>query len=68
MADGLFRQQMKNWTGQGIDVSYSGSTYDAESGTVTVPAVGIANLPVSISCQDVYSWELRNSVIICFIL
>lgn len=55
VADGLFRQQMKNWTGQGIDVSYSGSTYDAESGTVTVPAGGIANLPVSISCQDAFA-------------
>ena len=50
VADGLFQQQMKNWTGQGIDVGYSGDAYDSGSGKVTVPAGGIANLTVSVSC------------------
>ena len=50
VADGLFQQQMRNWTGQGIDISYSGDAYDAESGKVTVGANGIANLTVSVSC------------------
>ena len=50
VADGLFQQQMKNWTGEGIDVSYSGDAYDAESGKVTVGASGIANLTVTVSC------------------
>ena len=55
VADGLFQQQMKNWTGKGIDVSYSGDGYDAESGNVTVPAGGIANLTVTVSCQDAFA-------------
>ena len=50
VADGLFQQQMKNWTGQGVDVGYSGDAYDSGSGKVTVPAGGIANLTVSVSC------------------
>lgn len=50
VADGLFQQQMRNWTGQGIDVSYSGDAYNAESGKVTVGANGIANLTVTVSC------------------
>ena len=50
VADGLFQQQMRNWTGQGIDISYSGDAYNAESGKVTVGANGIANLTVTVSC------------------
>ena len=50
VADGLFQQQMRNWTGQGIDISYSGDAYDAESGKVTVGANGIANLTVTVGC------------------
>ena len=50
VANGLFQQQMKNWTGAGIDVSYAGDAYSAESGNVTVPANGIANLTVTVSC------------------
>lgn len=50
VANGLFQQQMRNWTGQGIDVGYSGDAYDSGSGKVTVPAGGIANLTVSVSC------------------
>lgn len=55
VADGLFQQQMRNWAGQGIDVSYSGDAYNAESGKVTVPAGGIANLTVSVSCQNEFA-------------
>ena len=55
VANGLFQQQMKNWTGEGIDVSYSGDAYDAESGKVTVGANGIANLTVTVSCGDEFA-------------
>ena len=55
VANGLFQQQTKNWTGKGIDVSYSGDGYNAESGNVMVPAGGIANLTVTVSCQDAFA-------------
>lgn len=55
VANGLFQQQMRNWTGQGIDVGYSGDAYDSESGKVTVPAGGIANLTVSVSCGSEFA-------------
>lgn len=48
--DGLFQLQSKNWTGEGIDVAFSGSSY--ADGVVTVPAGGSATLTVSISCGD----------------
>ena len=55
VANGLFQQQMRNWTGQGIDVGYSGDAYDSGSGKVTVPAGGIANLTVSVSCGSEFA-------------
>ena len=55
VANGLFQQQMKNWTGQGIDIGYSGDAYDSGSGRVTVPAGGIANLTVSVSCGSEFA-------------
>ena len=55
VANGLFQQQMRNWAGQGIDVGYSGDAYDSGSGKVTVPAGGIANLTVSVSCGNEFA-------------
>ena len=55
VANGLFQQQMRNWAGQGIDVGYSGDAYDSGSGKVTVPAGGIANLTVSVSCGSEFA-------------
>lgn len=54
VANGLFQQSSENWTGKGIDVSYSGSTYDASSGTVEVPAGDTASLTISVSCEQAF--------------
>ena len=53
VVDGLFQQKDKNWTGQGIDVSYGGD-YDAAANTVTVPANDTANLTVTVSAGQAF--------------
>lgn len=58
---GLFRQNTKDWTGQGISVSYGGA-FDAASGTVTVPANGTATYTVTVACEDAFtSWAAANT-------
>ncbi len=54
VANGLFQQQSENWTGKGISVSYAGSAYDSATGTVKIAAGGLANLTVSITCEDAF--------------
>ena len=52
--DGLFQQQVSNWAGKGIDVTYSGDAYDTGSGQVTVPANGVANLTVTVAAGGAF--------------
>lgn len=54
VADGLFRQSSENWTGKGIDVSYSGSSYDVSSNTVKVAAGSTASVTVAVSCGEAF--------------
>lgn len=59
VADGLFQQTSRNWTGQGIDVAFGG---DVRNGAVTVPAGGTASVVVSVTCADEFaSWAAANT-------
>ncbi len=49
IADGLFQQHSDNWTGKGIDVTFSGGV---KNGTITVPANGSASLTVTIAADQ----------------
>ncbi|HAM15987.1 MAG TPA: hypothetical protein DCP91_09070 [Eggerthellaceae bacterium] len=62
MADGLFQQVSENYAGAGVDVSYGGPAYDAESGTVVVPAGATASYTVSLSCDDSFKAALSEAV------
>ncbi|MCR5582576.1 MAG: leucine-rich repeat protein [Eggerthellaceae bacterium] len=58
VADGLFQQASKDWTGAGIDVSYTGLT----DGAVVVPANGSASYTVNISCGSAFTeWAAANT-------
>ncbi|WP_165777203.1 leucine-rich repeat protein [Bifidobacterium primatium] len=54
VADGLLQNTDRNWTGKGIAVAYSGKTYDAKTGVVTVPAGGTTQLTVSVTAEAAF--------------
>ena len=57
--EGLFLSLDQNWTGQGIDVTFSGDYVD---GTVTVPAGGEARLTVNVQVQGAFAdWVAANA-------
>lgn len=59
VVNGLFQQKGKNWTDQGIDVTYSGV---GANGSITVPANGTAQMTVNITCSDAFtSWAAENT-------
>ncbi|MCI1661469.1 MAG: leucine-rich repeat protein [Actinomyces sp.] len=56
IADGLFQERSDNWTGHGIDVSYTGDVRTADGATtVTVPARSTAQVTVDVRIGSAFA-------------
>ncbi len=60
--DGLFLQDSRDWTGQGITVAFGGAAYDSTSGKVSVGANSEAEYTITITCESAFTeWAQENT-------
>ena len=57
---GFIKGYDRNWTGEGIDVTFSGG-YDSQNNIVTVPAGGEVSFTVTVACAQTFKdWAAEN--------